>query len=218
MEKFCVGHAYAWNCQPVCLGSLVTAGPDGARLIRMIDATSAGTGGTMHMTATVTARGVAVVAADPGPDQGPGDEGIAHDLAVAAVKGGTAPHLTPGAVAGLALLHGPSLGLLCGGHALTHGLHHAPVAVHRLVPDPGLVLRVLRETAAPVPPARKRAQPQERTDGDKQTIHPIPHIHPHLPLSTPQNMSSVNFIVLLFFSLLVLEILFLKQNTNCICT
>lgn len=193
MEKFSVGHAYVWNCQPVCLGSLVTAGPDGARLIRMIDATSAGTVDTTHMTATGLGR-------DPGPVQGPGtgtgDEGIAHDLAAAAVKGGTAPRLTPDAVAGLALLHGPSLGVLCAGvgrgrRALTRALRHVLVAVHRLVPDPGLVLPVLREreTAVPVPPARKRALPQERTDGDKQTIHPIPHIHtytPHLPLSTPQ--------------------------------
>jgi len=143
MEKCCVGRAYVWNCQPVCLGSLATEGPDDARLIRMIDATSVGTEGTMHMTAT----GLEVP--DPGPVQGPGDgrEGIAHGLAAAAMKGaGTTPRLTLGAVAGLALLHGPSLGLLCGGgRVLTRGLRHVLVAVHHLVPDPGLVLP-LRET------------------------------------------------------------------------
>lgn len=90
--------------------------PDVAHLIRTIDATSVGIGATMRMTATVTAKGEAVVAAglvlDPGLVQGPGDEGTAHDLAVVATKGDTVPHLTPGAVAGLPLLHGLSLGLL----------------------------------------------------------------------------------------------------------
>lgn len=198
MEKCCVGRAYASSCQLVCLGSLVTEGPDGARLIPTTDATSAGTGDTMHMTAT------GLVVQDPGPVQGPGAEGIARDLAVAAVKGvkagGTAPRLTPGAEAGLVLRHGPSLGLLRGGLDLTRGLRHVLVAAHRLVPDPGLVLPVRREQpAAPVPPARKRAQPQEPTDGDKQNnTSYTPTYTPIFLCPPPQNMSTVNFIVLVF--------------------
>ncbi|XP_048120212.1 serine and arginine rich splicing factor 7a isoform X2 [Alosa alosa] len=169
MEKYFVDHAYGWSCLQVCPGSLVMVDLAAALLTQMIDATSVVIGGTMPMTATVSASGEAVVAAGPVPDPGlalgPGDEGTARGLAVVAMKGGTGHHLTPGAVAGLPLQHDLSLGLQYGVvRVLAHGLRHVHVVDLHPAPAPGHAPQVLRETAVPALPARKRAPLLEQTE------------------------------------------------------
>lgn len=122
MERFFVVPVFAWKCQQASPGRVVDAQVDGS-LTPMIGVTSAGTGGTMPMTATVLARGVVVVAGPdldptlgPGPDPGPGpglvDTAIALTHAVVATAGAVADlHPIPDAGAGLAPKPVPSQGL-----------------------------------------------------------------------------------------------------------